>query len=438
MCQSFAPVRLLRRRLHLLALLSSTILGILYFGRLHLLSYYIHDEELETTAATRPHVIHAPSQTPANGVSDGHILTAGEITTFLAHIPGKTETQLPTVGCPDFDSQRYSSLQAKSAGLHYFFALDLRKCLPILPQLLRGIIAAIEFLGTTSCVLSIVEGNSDDGTHDLLSSLRSEMDFRGIQYFLHASSIDTSHGDRIGKLADLRNLALEPLLQGRNQLKPSSEAEVVFLNDVALCPDDILELLLQRRRLNATMTCAMDWHFAGQEPTFYDVWVTRGINGDTFFDIPTNGSWDLALNLLWNADEDIRSRFRSHRPFPVFSCWNGAVVFKTDVVLEHGVRFRSSNAEVGECFQGEPQLFCKDLWFRGLGKVAVVPSVNLEYSVERGRRIKEVKGFTAELVASQKGGGTDAIKWPPPPETVKCMPTWQDQSWRPWNETLAW
>ncbi|KAJ6438744.1 alpha-1,3-mannosyltransferase [Purpureocillium lavendulum] len=260
---------------------------------------------------------------------------------------------------------------------------------------------------------------------------------RDIQYFLASSSIDPSQGDRIRKLADLRNLALEPLLQRRDQLKPSGEAAVVFLNDVALCPDDILELVLQRGRLDATMTCAMDWTYVGRDPTFYDVWIARSIHGDSFFDIPADGSWNSAWNLLWNADEDIRSRLHSKRPFPVFSCWNGAAVFSAGVVLEHGVRFRSSNTEKGECVQGEPQLFCKDLWFRGLGKVAVVPAVNLEYSVERGKQIKESKGFTVANVAGSRENEDDKIKWRPPPDMVKCMPTWDNQFWQLWNETLA-
>lgn len=83
------------------------------------------------------------------------------------------------------------------------------------------------------------------------------------------------------------------------------------------------------------MTCAMDWTYVGRDPTFYDVWVTRSIRGDSFFEIPACGSWNSAWNLLWNADEAIRSRFHSNRPFPVFSCWNGAAVFAADVVLEH-------------------------------------------------------------------------------------------------------
>jgi len=137
----------------------------------------------------------------------------------------------------------------------------------------------------------------------------------GIRYLFQFSSIDPTQGDRIRNLADLRNLALEPLLKRRGKLEPSSEAVVIFLNDVVPCPDDILEFVLQKRRLSATITCAMDWTYVGRDPTFYDVWVARSIHGDSLFEIPADGSWKSAWNLLWNADDEIRSRFRSNRPF---------------------------------------------------------------------------------------------------------------------------
>lgn len=99
------------------------------------------------------------------------------------------------------------------------------------------------------------------------------------------------------------------------------------------------------------------------------------MTGDSFFEIPPDGNWNSAWNLFWN-DADALQRFISHQPFQVFSCWNGAVVFGAGALLEKEVRFRTNRkGGDGECSQGEPQLFCKDLWFHGLGKVAVVPTV---------------------------------------------------------------
>lgn len=345
---------------------------------------------------------------------------------------------LPRLNCPAFDATRYNSLRStgswrSSQGeLKYFFALNLRNCLPLLPRLLGSIVEAIKFLGPQSCALSIVEGNSPDGTADVLHALKLPMEQMGVAYYFNTSTIDPLVGERIIQLAQLRNLALEPLL---NHPRATGNTSVVFLNDVAACPDDILELIHQRHRLGADMTCAMDWLSVEEYPTFYDVWVARAINGDTFFDIPPDGTWDAARNLFWNADES-RLRFIQQRPFQVFACWNGAVVFAAPPLLYESVRFRAANETTRECPQGEPQLFCKDLWFRGHGRIAVVPSVNLEYTDEKAQRIKEMKGYTSENVAEQDAAG-DAIEWQEkPPDKVKCMPTWGNQYWVDWDEGL--
>ena len=95
------------------------------------------------------------------------------------------------------------------------------------------------------------------------------------------------------------------------------------------------------------------------------------------------------------------------------------------------MRFRA--AREGECHQGEPQLFCKDLWYAGHGKVAVVPSVNLEYDDAHAKQIKALKGYTSQWTGDEEAG----IEWKgSPPEKVKCMAGYANQEWRPWDEAL--
>lgn len=310
----------------------------------------------------------------------------------------------------------------------YFFALDLRKALPLLPQLIGSIVTAAQLLGPENCALSIVEGNSDDGTRDVLSNLGQEMASLGVNYTFQSTTLDPSKEDRIGRLAALRNLALEPIWNSPE--KYDKDTTIIFLNDVSVCPDDVLELVKQRKNLGADMTCAMDWTYAGNDPTFYDVWVARGITGESFFLIPPDGSWDSAWNLFWN-DQDSKSRLDGHLPFQVFSCWNGATAFTAQAILDN-IRFRKPNGT--ECTQGEPQLFCKDLWLNGFGRIAVVPSINVEYSIENGIKIKNAKGFTASNIVGKKTAD-DKIEWrQDPPEQVKCMPTYENQYFQPWNE----
>ncbi|KAM0347340.1 hypothetical protein ACHAPU_004860 [Fusarium lateritium] len=365
------------------------------------------------------------------GVSDGDVLPATAISTFLNAIFYHQSAELPTFQCPYINATRYNSL-TKSPGssnphIRYYLALDLRENLMLLPRLISSVVEVIRFLGPQYCILSIVEGNSPDGTGDVLSALRPDLEALGITYFFQSSPIDPTKTERISSLAALRNLALQPLHEHRHRV--TKDTTVVFSNDVTACPDDLLELIHQKKSLGADMTCAMDWNL--EDPRFYDIWVARDINGDAFVDVP-NGDWGNTSEIFWNSTET-RARFDAARPFQVFSCWNGAAVFGAQPVLD-GLRFRASKKD--ECQQGEPQLFCKDMWYKGYGKIAVVPSVNLEYQLDMGRKIKQRMGFAADVVANQDPTG-DFIEWKTePPAKVKCIADWANQYWVPWNQSL--
>lgn len=278
--------------------------------------------------------------------------------------------------------------------------------------------------------MSIIEGNSPDGTGEVLEALRPTLEDLGVTYFFQSSPMDPSEGDRIDKLARLRNAALRPLYQNPELMSETST--VVFLNDVVACVEDVLELTLQLRTLDADMTCAMDWN-PGDPPWFYDSWIARGINGDTFFEFPDDMEWVNMDDLFWNEHKSARL-LEEHRPFQVFSCWNGGVAIRARPLLD-GLRFRAPNLDVGECVQGEPQVFCKDLWFRGYGKIAVIPTVNFGYADSDGPEIKEKMGFVSDWVGDQDPEG-DRIEWTGPPDDVKCIEPWTRQFWQPWNATF--
>jgi alpha-1,3-mannosyltransferase len=153
----------------------------------------------------------------------------------------------------------------------YFFALDLHQCVHILPRLIGSIVETMRFLGLQNCVLSIVEGRSDDGTYEVLDELRSSMELLGIRYIFQSSDIDplAKGKDSIEALAELRNLAVEDLIDHPKSY--DADTTVIFSNDIALCMEDILELIHQRKFQGADQTCAMDWTYVGDNPTFYDV-----------------------------------------------------------------------------------------------------------------------------------------------------------------------
>lgn len=340
--------------------------------------------------------------------------------------------------CAPINENRYQSLKADATTPHtnsmapakakYLFALDLFECAHILPTLMGSIVQTMRFLGPQNCALSVVEGRSRDSTREILDGMKTDLEQLGAKYFVGDNDVDPKDGkrDRIAALADLRNQAIEPLITQPDLF--DMDATVVFINDVALCMDDILELLFQQNKQGADMTCAMDWLYGGG--IFYDVWVARGMTGDTFFEVPQDGSWGFAENLFW-ADNKSKTRLDAFKPFQVYACWNGMSVFKAQPIMEKTIRFRGS--EEGECYMGEPTLFCKDLWKAGHNKIQVVPSVNLGYSVEDSQKAKDRYGRVRDLV-DRPGVSVpnEMIEWQAtPPAMVKCARTFTSPYWVP-------
>ena len=359
---------------------------------------------------------------------------------YLQAIMDPTDTSFPRLSCPPLNQTRYDYLEALSPSTlsrpRYFFALDLYKCAPLLPRLLGTIIDTIRFLGPSNCALSIVEGRSPDGTYEILHSLIPALAALNITYHFTTNDIDPKAGanvDRVKALAILRNQALRPLISGPENFDP--DTTVVFINDVALCTEDILELIHQRLVQKADVACAMDWIYGGA--TFYDVWVSRAMNGDQFFEIPQSGSWEFSDNLFWNHPPS-RERWEAKKPFQVFACWNGAAAFTAKPMMDGSVEFRGARNE--ECYLGEPTLLCKDMWHKGFGRIAVVPSVNVGYDDEESMKVKRRHGWTGESVEKEErmreGGDSDAlIEWDPdPPLVIKCVPTYTKPQWVPWNQ----
>ena len=367
-----------------------------------------------------------------------------QVTPYLRAIMDPKDTGFDRLQCPKPFTNRYkvltshrnasSQYEQRPQKKRYFFALNLYQCAYVLPRLLASVVEAMRRLGPEDCVLSIVGGPSGDSTTEILYALREEIEALGVTYYFGTSDLNPlgKGHDRVTDLARLRNFALAPLLAKDHQW--SVDATVVFINDVSICTDDILELVYQKQYQKADMVCAMDWNNDGN--TFYDSWIGRTMNGDMFVEVPQSGSFEFAWNLFWN-DKDARYRFDEKLPLQVFACWNGAVAFKAEPLLLHNLQFRA--AYKGECYTGEPNLFCKDLWALGYGQIAVIPSVNVGYNDEQSRGAKEKHGYASgniEQTEHDKGLSTE-IKWQKaPPALVKCQTDWTHSSWAPWDDAL--
>jgi hypothetical protein len=172
----------------------------------------------------------------------------------------------PRLHCPRPRKERYEILRRKrnfasrwdTPPRRWFFALNLYQCSYVLPRLLASTVEAIRFLRPEDCVLSIVGGRSDDGTTEILTKLRHEMEAMNVTYYFSTSDIDPMKGgnDRITELASLRNQVLDPLIR-QPELYDERDTTVVFLNDVSICTDDILELIYQKVRGFLAIFCLL-------------------------------------------------------------------------------------------------------------------------------------------------------------------------------------
>jgi alpha-1,3-mannosyltransferase len=116
-------------------------------------------------------------------------------------------------------------------------------------------------------------------TRSSTPSLIPELAALNISYHSTTNNIDPKAGngvDRVEALATLRNQALQPLHSSPETFSP--DTAVVFIKDVALRMEDMLELIHQRLLQKANATCAVDWIYG--DAAFYDVWVSRALNSD--------------------------------------------------------------------------------------------------------------------------------------------------------------
>lgn len=377
---------------------------------------------------------------PEDYTRPAEVLKISEVSQYVAAIMDPADLTFSRLSCPPEIGARYIDLRAsanpKDTKIQYFFALDLYEVAPLLPRLMGSIIQAIRFLGPSNCALSIVEGRSDDGTYQVLAALRQELESLGTTFHLESSAIKPSYEGglnhknimhRITALSELRNMALAPLIHDHSRYTP--DTVITFINDVALCPQDILELFYQHKLQNATMTCAFDWIHDGE--AFYDVWVSRTQgSGNIFFEVTQDASWDYKWNLFWD-DPASKDKFERLQPFQVYSCWGGLVTLDAKPFVSGKLAFRASNE--GECIMGEPTLLAKDMWKQGLGRILAVPAVNVGYKDDDSTKIKNRRGYVHDNVDTSKppeDPQTELVAWQEnPPGQVKCLPTWEEPSW---------
>ncbi|KAM0428920.1 hypothetical protein ACHAPT_006720 [Fusarium lateritium] len=363
-------------------------------------------------------------QDPTNAVEN---LPKYSMQGYVNAILEPEQATVPRLKCPVPDASRYKSVvdTAAEPGIDYIFAVRVVNNLDQLPTLIGGIIDAIRFLGPDRCALTIINSGWKEEVDDVLTDLRGGIEPLGATYNYTSFAkgyLPYRH----------RNQAIGAVRHADKQV--SDDATIVFLDKVDICSEDLLELILQRKTLGADMTCGMLWSHrkSSDLALFKHDGSYRDMKGEKFGSIRSE-NWNEEKGpkeYFWKSPSD-QARFNEKRPFQVFSCWGGAAAFTASTFTRREQTFRLPLDGV-ECSQSDTRLFCKDMWFHGRGKIAVVPSVNVANNKAGKFDIKKSRGYTSDLVQGQDLKG-DQIAWvKKPPKEVFCS----KKNWEAWDEGL--
>ncbi|EGO00672.1 glycosyltransferase family 69 protein [Serpula lacrymans var. lacrymans S7.3] len=187
----------------------------------------------------------------------------------------------------------------------------------VLPYWSASLIKVIHYLGTRNVYVSILESGSSDQSPLLLRELDGMLARLHVERrILTEDDVvkkpeDMGGNNRIDFLSAIRNRALEPLIEMGGYDK------VVFSNDIFIEPESFIDLI-DTMNGDYDMACGLDFGHYG----LYDDWVIR----DRLGKLPST-IWPYFFE---QADYQAIVK---EEPVPVFTCWNGIVVFAADPLL---------------------------------------------------------------------------------------------------------
>ncbi|KAG9122653.1 hypothetical protein FRC07_000878 [Ceratobasidium sp. 392] len=391
----------------------------------------LNEQAISETLATIDGLRHEFDRQEHQGQSGYLERLAGLFSTTRAGLVVANTETYPSCGLSALDKERYAELRQDR---RIFVAINLLQNEGLMPTLVRELLALLEELGPERVFVSIYENASMDLTVMHLRLLCKILEAVGTPYRVIARGLtelqQKEHGHRISRLAYLRNTVLEPLFLAQNstsQTQNDSFETVVFLNDVFFCHGDVLELLFQKKRNQATQACGLDF---GPQGLVYDRWVLRTMRGTPFYQQKELVDFfgppdDIELKprpriLPEQGDERDRAALEAGNPFQVFSCWNGVTAFTASVFAPPtSLRFRTTHSDpdskdgasdkASECY-----LSSVDLWKADLGRIIVVPRARVAYSLD------VYNADRASSAYNTTAGSPPPIEWvrTPPSEVI--------------------
>jgi hypothetical protein len=246
--------------------------------------------------------------------------------------------------------------------------------------------------------VSIVEnGDSEDRTRELLANLQNKLDDMQVSNRFVLNKRYTRGEDRIPHLANLRNLAIEPI---KETTFPLHKTRIIFLNDIYFKAEDIRRLIFTNN-MHYDYACGLDFN----KTNFYDTWVARDIQGH-----------ELNLHYPYFEDAAAQQQVRNGKPVRVFCCWNGVIVMKAEPFATNKVRFRERKPE--EVYHSECFFLCKDFWNAGYTVGLINPQVRVSYSWKVYYLINYVLLYTWSYINDFRVNYISKMTLPANPESI--------------------
>lgn len=297
-------------------------------------------------------------------------------------------------GCQDigtpFASTFLSNIQLPTS-MSLYIAIVMNKGAHFIVDQLSIVLQLRELSHIDKIYVSVVEyGKNEDGGSFLLDLVEGCLAMADISYTIEQlqsrySSQDTYYPQLE---ADLRNLALAPLLKMKS--KRIRYDRVIWLRGF-ICPGDLFAMVKTSYHNNASMVCGMDWRVEGSEQrlVFTDVWRTRDIQGRAFRKVDSKGAVDIATGPV--REEISAKRFQDRLPFQVFCCEGGSHVVDPATTYYQGLTYTVEDPDIKKdagdnspCMDSAQMHFCRDIWLR-TAKNGLEDNVRQEYQKEQNK-----------------------------------------------------
>ena len=239
----------------------------------------------------------------------------------------------------------------------------------------------IYYLGKENIIISIVEnGDSKDKTRDYLRKFKTYLDINKIvNKFILSKEVEDprkkfhpfkKYGPlRIQYYSILRNKCLDFIYELPNL--DFDNTKIIFFNDIYYKYEDIINLISTNNE-DYDAVCGLDFDIG-----FKDRWVSIDLDGNS-----------LLKNFPFIINKEAQDLILNHKPFRVFSCWNGITVFTASPLKNKALKFRYTKNikrkyKINNCMNVNYESECTylhiDLFSLGYTKKFINPEVRVTY-----------------------------------------------------------